>query len=98
MRNDSDGRKSWLRLRLQGTRSNRAAIGARVELFSDSLRQVDEVRSGASYLSQSDLRLSFGLGSRRKVDRLTVFWPSGLVEHVENPPLNRNITLIEGEN
>ena len=97
MRNDGDSRNNWLRLRLQGRRSNRAAIGARVELLSDSLRLVDEVRTGASYLSQSDLRLSFGLGIRQKVDRLTVFWPSGLVEVVEPLPVNREITLIEGE-
>lgn len=97
MRNDGGNQNNWLRVRLQGTRSNRAAIGARVELTSGSLQLVDEVRSGASYLSQSDLRLFFGLGTRTEVDRLEVFWPSGLVEVVKDIPANREISLIEGQ-
>ena len=97
LRNDSQATGHWLRLRLQGTQSNRAAIGARVAVISGARRQSDQVRSGASYLSQSDLRLSFGLGRRAQVDRIEIDWPSGLHQVIENPPVNRDITLIEGQ-
>ena len=66
-------------------------------MVSGDLVQVDEVRSGSSYLSQSDLRLFFGLGSRQLVDRIKVMWPSGLVEVREAIPVNGEITLIEAE-
>ena len=98
MRNDGSNHNSWLRLRLQGTRSNHSAIGSRVEVVCGSLELVDEVRSGGSFLSQSDLRLHFGLGSGTRVDRIKIFWPSGLIEEVEDIPVNQEITLIEGQN
>jgi hypothetical protein len=60
------------------------------------LRQIDEVRSGGSYLSQSDLRLHFGLGEATRVDRLTVRWPSGLVDTINNIPADRHIVVEEG--
>jgi len=97
MRNDGGSQRNWIRLRLEGTRSNRAAIGARVEMLSGGLEQVDEVRTGSSYLSQSDLRLFFGLGSRTEVDRIRVFWPSGLIEEAEDIRVNQEITLVEGQ-
>jgi hypothetical protein len=98
LRNDGGNENNYLRLKLQGTRSNRDGIGASVEVFSGDLYQLDQVRSGASFLSQSDLRLSFGLGKRRAVDRLRITWPSGLVEEVKDIPINRDFTLIEGNN
>jgi hypothetical protein len=85
-----------LRIRLQGTRSNRDGIGASVEVFSGDLYQLDQVRSGASYLSQSDLRLSFGLGTHPMADRIRITWPSGLVEEVKYIRANQDLTLIEG--
>ena len=97
LRNDGGNENNWLSVRLEGTVSNRAAIGAKVEVVSGDLRQVDEVRAGSSYLSQSDLRLFFGLGSRERVDRLKVMWPSGLVEVREGIPVNGEVTLIEAE-
>lgn len=97
MRNDGGNANNWLRLRLEGTQSNRAAIGARVELASGDLRIVDEVRSGASYLSQSDLRLLFGLGQRSQIDHLKVFWPSGQIDERRNIAANQEITLVEGK-
>ena len=66
----------WILLRLMGTRSNRSAIGARVRVRSASGTQYDEVRSGGSYLSQSDLRLHFGLGDDQQAD-VEVRWPTG---------------------
>ncbi|NKB66501.1 MAG: hypothetical protein GKR89_05530 [Candidatus Latescibacteria bacterium] len=97
LRNDTPSVGHWLRLRLQGTQSNRSAIGARVTVINGDKRQVDQVRSGASYLSQSDLRLSFGLGHQDRVDRIEIDWPSGLHQIVENPPVDQDLTLIEGQ-
>jgi hypothetical protein len=67
----------WLLLKLAGSRSNRGAIGARVAVTAGGRTQVDEVRSGGSYLSQNDLRLHFGLGSAERADSISVRWPSG---------------------
>jgi hypothetical protein len=89
---------NWVLLKLMGTKSNRSAIGARVRLTAGGLTQIGEVRSGGSYLSQSDLRLHFGLGSARRIDRVEIRWPSGVrqVEQVEkNLPVNRVITIRE---
>ena len=86
----------WIGVQLTGTRSNRDGIGARVEVVTRSLRQIDEVRSGGSYLSQSDLRLHFGLGEATRVERLTVRWPSGLVDTIHNIPADRHIAVDEG--
>jgi hypothetical protein len=60
------------------------------------LTQIDEVRSGASYLSQSDLRLHFGLGRRAKIDLVEVRWPSGAIDRVANLNANRILTVKEG--
>ena len=64
-------------LKLEGTKSNRSAIGARVRVTAGGMVQTAEVRSGGSYLSQSDLRLHFGLGAATKVDRVEIAWPGG---------------------
>jgi hypothetical protein len=57
---------------------------------------VDEVRSGSSYISQNDLRVHFGLGAASKLDAVQVRWPSGLVEHFDNLPVDAIHTLKEG--
>ena len=59
-------------------------------------RQMDEIRSGGSYLSQNDLRLHFGLGDATRIDRVTVKWPSGTVDTVSNIPADRHIVMEEG--
>ncbi|MGG7379030.1 ASPIC/UnbV domain-containing protein, partial [Escherichia coli] len=64
----------WIGLKLQGTKSNRDAIGAKVTMKAGSRIFVDEVRSGSSYDSNNDIRLHFGLGSTAKVDSLQVRW------------------------
>ncbi len=88
--------RSWLTVRLIGTKSNRSAIGARLRATAGSVTQVQEVRGGGSYYSQNDLRPSFGLGSAAKVDRLEVRWPNGLEEMWSNLEVNRILTLKEG--
>jgi enediyne biosynthesis protein E4 len=72
---NSGGGNHFVSLRLVGVQSNRSAIGARVSLYAGGRRQVQEVRSGSTFLSQSDLRLHFGLGSAGKIDRVEIEWP-----------------------
>ena len=90
------GQNTWLTLKLIGTHSNRDAIGARVKVTTGNLTQIREVRSGSSYLSQNDMRLHFGLGKYRRVDRVEIRWPSGLQEQLEGVETNQILTLVEG--
>ena len=96
LRNDGGDRNNYLIVRTEGTESNRDGIGARVKLRCGDVTQVGEVRSGSSYLSQNDLRVHFGLGECTTVDRLEVFWPSGLVESFEDLSSNRVLVIREG--
>lgn len=75
-RNDVTNGNRYLRLRLSGTKSNRDAIGTVVRVFTPEGQQMRMVKSGSSYLSQSELTLTFGLGKRTAVDRIVVEWPS----------------------
>ena len=86
----------WLGVRTMGVKSNRDGIGARVEVRAGPLLLIDEVRSGGSYNSQNDLRLHFGLGAVSTVDRITIRWPSGLVETHEKIAADRQIIVEEG--
>ena len=90
-------KKNWILLKLIGTKSNRNGIGARVVVSAESRKQVDEVRSGGSYLSQNDFRLHFGIGDALKVDRIEVSWPSGLKEFFQDLKANQIATLEEGK-
>jgi hypothetical protein len=96
LRNDGGNAQHFLQLKLIGGRSNRAGIGARVKVIAGRLRQTDEVRSGGSYLSQSDLRLHFGLGKHTKLDLIEIRWPSGRVERWRNVRANRLLIIQEG--
>jgi hypothetical protein len=87
----------WLILKLIGTQSNRSAIGTFVTLFSGGHRQVGFVRSGGSYLSQSDFRLHFGLGSAVKADRIEILWPNGGRQVIDNLPADQIITIQEND-
>jgi len=82
--------------KLIGTKSNRAAIGARVTIQSAGVRQIAEVRGGNSYLSQNDLRLHFGLGISTKIDSVEIRWPSGKLETLENVAADAIYTIVEG--
>lgn len=96
LRNVSKPRGHWIRLKLIGTRSNRDAYGAGVEVVAGGLKQVDEVRANSSYLSASDARLHFGLAAETAVERLIIRWPSGLVEKLGNLPVDREVVIREG--
>jgi len=86
----------WIGLQLQGTKSNRDAIGAKVTMKAGNRTFVDEVRSGSSYDSNSDIRLHFGLGTAAKVDSMQVRWPSGLNEHFQNAAIDKMNVFQEG--
>jgi hypothetical protein len=96
LRNESATGNNWIVLRLSGTKSNRSAIGARVQVTSGGHRQTAEVRSGGSFLSQNDRRLHFGLGTATEAE-VEIRWPSGLVETLPALTPNRVHTITEGE-
>jgi len=81
--------------RLVGTRSNRAAIGARMKVTAGELVQMKEVRSGSSYLSQNDLRLHFGLGAQTRIDTIEISWPSGQKDVLRNLAPDFIYTIVE---
>ncbi|HEV2022589.1 MAG TPA: CRTAC1 family protein [Terriglobales bacterium] len=85
-----------LRVKLVGTRSNRDGIGAVVTATAGGEKQSLMLRSGSSYLSQSELVLTFGLGQRAQVDQLEVRWPSGQVERLANVAAGQAVTIQEG--
>jgi len=82
--------------KLIGTKSNRAAIGARVTIHSGGVKQFSEVRGGASYLSQNDLCLHFGLGAATKIDSVEIRWPNGATETLRNVSADAIYTVVEG--
>jgi hypothetical protein len=87
---------NFINLQLVGVKSNRAAIGAVVTLESGNSRYAQEVRSGGGYISQSDLRLHFGLGKAASAEKIVIRWPSGLVETLQNLPANQYYVVREG--
>ncbi|HEV2765605.1 MAG TPA: CRTAC1 family protein [Pyrinomonadaceae bacterium] len=97
LRNDGGNAANAVLIKLAGVKSNRDGVGARVRVVSGDLSQKDEVRSGDSYLSQSDLRLHFGLEKRAKVDLIEVRWPSGATDRVTSAKVNHVITIKEGQ-
>jgi hypothetical protein len=84
-------------VRAIGAKTNRSAIGARLTLTTGQHRQIRDVQSGSSYLSQNDLRAHFGLAQASRAERLEVRWPNGSMEVVENLPANQVITIREGQ-
>ena len=98
LRNEGGNSKSFLSLRLVGVKSNRDGIGARVTVTAQATRQVQEVRSGSSFMSHSDLRLHFGLGSANSVDKIEIQWPfAGSNETIINLGSNQFVTITEGK-
>jgi hypothetical protein len=86
-----------LRIKLIGTKSNRAGIGATVKLTSGGETQTQMLRSGSSYLSASELVLTFGLAQRDSADAVEIRWPSGLVEKLANVHAGQTVTVTEGQ-
>ena len=96
LRNDAPRNHHWLKIRLEGTKSNRSAIGARVVVRYGRSVQVQELLSQSSYLSSNDPRLHFGLGSSTTVS-VEVRWPSGLIEKFSGVKVDQLLTLLEGK-
>jgi hypothetical protein len=95
-RNDLASGHHWVQLRLEGTKSNRSAIGATVTVHSGGAAQTKPVVSQSSYISQSDLRLHFGLGAAEKVEKITVRWPTGVEEEFSGVAADQRYQLVEG--
>lgn len=96
LRNDTRASNHWIRLRLVGTRSNRDAIGARVEIEAGGRTMVRQRKGGASYGSAHDPRLSIGLGNATSASRVTIRWPSGQIDRVAELPAETSWLLREG--
>jgi hypothetical protein len=97
LRNDGGNASNSVLIRTIGDRSNRDGIGARVKVVSGDLTQIDEVRSGASYISHNDLRLHFGLDKRTKIDLIEIRWPSGTIDKIEAAGVNKLLVVKEGK-
>jgi enediyne biosynthesis protein E4 len=94
--NDVKNSNHWISFKTVGTRSNRDGYGARFRLTASSGIYTAEVISGASYASQSDRRVYFGLGASRRVDRVQIRWPSGHVDTLTRVPVDESIEVTEG--
>jgi hypothetical protein len=92
----TNGNRS-IRFRLQGTKSNRDAIGAVVRVMDRAGNQWRMVRSGSSYLSQAELAVTFGVGKRSEVDRVVIEWPSGRVDEHKTLATGRAYDCVEGQ-
>lgn len=97
LRSDSTLKNNWIKVKTVGVKSNRSGIGARIFCKpAGEHQQMDEVRSGGSYISQSDLRVHFGLATAVKAD-IEVHWPSGVVDKLPGVQANQVITVVEGK-
>jgi hypothetical protein len=97
LRNSGIAGRHWVSFELQGTKSNRLAIGARLKIVAGGLTQTEEIHSGGSYLSQNDLRVHFGLNTAKKIDSLEIRWPSGKIETLKNLDVDKFYSVLEGQ-
>jgi hypothetical protein len=95
--NEGGNRRSWISIRLVGTRANRAGVGARLVLEAGGRRQLREVNPFGSFQSQGEGTVHFGLDNAGSVERLTIRWPGGSTEVVRHLPARRFITITEGQ-
>jgi hypothetical protein len=95
MAGDVETKGNWLLLKLEGTESNRGAVGARVTVTAGDLVQIREVRRGGSYQSQSDPRLHFGLGGAETIDKVEIRWPAGARQLLGSVKVNQVLTIKE---
>ena len=97
LRNNAAKQNHWLGLTLVGTKSNRDAVGARLTYQAGDLKRNRMKTGGGSFLSSHDPRFVLGLGQRTKIDFLELKWPSGRVERFTDLPIDRYITIVEGQ-
>jgi enediyne biosynthesis protein E4 len=96
LRNNSGRERHALEVRVVGVRGNRNGIGARVTITAQGRTDMREVKSGSSYLGQNDLRVHFGVGEARQIERLDVRWPDGQVETIRDVAADQIVTVTEG--
>jgi len=96
-RNEQTSGNHSIRFHLIGTKSNRDAIGARVRIFHNGVTQSQLVKSGSSYLSQSELPVTFGLGKQDHVERVVIDWPSGQSQEFKNLQPQRSYECTENK-
>ena len=96
--NDGGNQNNWLKILTIGKTSNRNGIGARIELTAGNSRQIREVISGSSYLSQSSLEIEFGLGKASVVDQIRILWPSGSKQTLTDINVNQKLVVTEPDN
>src|SRR5215469_7834403 len=97
LHNIGGNKQNWIKLKLVGTKCNRTAIGARARVITGKHIQMDEVHSGTSVMSQSDLRLHFGVGTAETIDAIEVKWPTTQkVEKFTQVKVNQILTIKEG--
>jgi len=101
-------KRSWVKIRLVGTKSNKTGIGARIKVVAQTgtgfsggksvpvLSQIEDVRSCNGYYSASDLRIHFGMGEAKKIDLVQINWPSGAVDVLKDLDVNRLYVVEEG--
>jgi hypothetical protein len=94
-RNHASG-AHWLGIRLIGTTSNRDGIGAMVTVTAGGRTQTRMVRTGSSYLSQSERALLFGLGPAANVEQIVIRWPSGIIDRLSSVSVDQRVTVVEG--
>jgi hypothetical protein len=97
LRNPGIPGQHWVSFELAGTKSNRLAIGARLKLVAGGVTQTQEIYSGGSYLSQSDLRVHFGLAQATKIDSVEIRWPSGRIETLSKLDADHFYSVLEGQ-
>lgn len=97
LRPEGGARNHWISFELAGVTSNRLALNARVRVTAGDLVQLDEVRSGGSYISQNELSLHFGLGTHDKIDAVEITWPSGHQEALKGLAVDRHYAVLEGQ-
>ncbi len=95
LHNVSTNTGHWLAIKLQGSKSNRDGIGAKVEVFAGGKRWTQERVAGSGYLSQNEARLHFGLGSATTVDKILIHWPSGREQTLQQQPVDRVLNVEE---
>jgi len=96
--NGSQQNANWLKVKLQGTISNKQGIGAYIEISSNGVKQYNFTNLGEGYLGQNSAYEFFGIGAETAIEYLKVTWPSRVVDFIEKPMVNQAITIIEGEN
>ncbi len=96
-RNEVDPSHNWVQFQLEGTRSNRSAIGAQVRVFWNGMQQVQEVLGASGFCAQNSRRLHFGLGAESSLERVVIRWPSGREQVIHAPQVNRLNRVKEPE-